>query len=273
MQFIQSLFCRVALGAVFVLESAIASGAPALAVSRSFSVVQPQIVTRGAKLKQSNPPPPPTNPGSSVPGGRRDPSACPQDAGAVSSPEAGSETGSAADLAMLTALSPTTAPGLTLAEHPTFAVYVPKTSAESAEFSLRDQAGHGLYRTTLALPNTPGIISITLPDQTTPLAIGGQYTWTFAVICNLDDRLDDRFVTAFVQRIALDPTRDRQIAQTPERDRPMLYQQNGLWYDAIALLLALRRSQPHDSNLTTTWRDLLRSGGIDLIIDSSLEES
>jgi hypothetical protein len=205
--------------------------------------------------KQSIPPPPPTNPGSSAAGGRRASTACPQDAiEATASPS-------------LTALSPTTKTGLTLAAHPTFLVYVPKTSAEAAEFTLRTPAGQGVYRTTIDLTNTPDVISITLPNQTTPLEVGKPYTWSFAVICNPDDRLSDQFVTGMVQRTELESARLSQIEQAPLRQRIALYQEDSIWYDALALLFESKRSQPNLLEIDTIWRDFLQSGGVDTMIN------
>lgn len=202
------------------------------------------------QLAQSNPPPPPKNPGSSSPGGRRDSSACPQDADTATTEQG------------LTALSPTTKPGITLAERPTFFVFVPKTSAKTAEFSLRDRKGSGVYRTTLDLTKTAGIMSVNLPDQAPALEVGQEYLWSFAVICNPNDRIDDRFVTGTVQRITLEPTRLRQIQQAPPKERVSLYQKADVWYDAIAVLFELKRTQPNDPSIHTSWREFLQSGGV-----------
>lgn len=243
MSCIKSLLCSIPIGIALTLELAICNSTAA--------PIPPQYL----QLKQSNPPPPPKNPDSSAPGGRRNPPACPQDAGVAT-------TGS-----LLTALSPTTKPGLTLAERPTFLVYVPKTSAENAEFSLRSRNGRGVYRTTVALTNTPNIISITLPAEATSLEVGKQYTWSFAVICNPGDRVEDRFVTGTVQRTELDPTRLRQIQQSPLKERVSLYQTADAWYDALAVLFELQRTQPNDPSIRVMWREFLQSGGVDAMID------
>lgn len=232
----------------------------AIALSLEVAIVTLTIATSPAAAvsqtrKQSNPPPPPTNPGSSAAGGRRDPLACPQDAEAITSRP-------------MTALSPTTEPGLTLAERPTFLVYIPRTSAENAEFSISSREGRGVYRTTIALTHTPNLISITLPDQAGSLEVGKSYNWSFAIICNPNDRLEDRFVTGSIERIELASTRLQQIEQAPFNQRLTLYQENHIWYDAIALLFELKRIQPNDSNISTAWRELLQSGGIDPVIDS-----
>jgi hypothetical protein len=248
------LSMALALG-VTITTVTIAPGA-AIELDGTGSPSSPQ---KERQLAQSNPPPPPTNPGSSSAGGRRDPTNCPQDAGlAAASP-------------LLTALSPTTKPGITLAERPTFLVYVPKTSAKAAEFSLRSRMGQGVYRTMIALTTTPNLLSITLPAQAMSLEVGKLYTWSFAIICNPDDRLDDRFVTGMVQRITLDATRLHQIQQASPREQATLYQQANVWYEAIAVLYRLKRSQRNDPGISTAWRELLQAGGVDTMIDGNSE--
>lgn len=154
-----------------------------------------------------------------------------------------------------------------MATHPTFLVYVPRTSAKNGEFSLRSQDGRGVYRKTIALTDAPAVISIAPAAQAAPLEVGKQYIWSFAVICNPDDRLEDRFVTGSVQRTKLEPSRLRQIEQTPLKQRIALYQKNGIWYDALALLFELNHTQPNDPSLSIAWREFLQSGRIDTRID------
>lgn len=240
MHFIKSLFCSLSIVITLSLELAIA---PAVAAE--------------SQQAGSNPPPPPSNPGSSAAGGRRNPQTCPQD------------TSTAATTPVLTALGPTREPGLTVAERPTFLVYVPRTSAENAEFSLRSQEGQGVYRTTVALTQTPSLISITLPDQVAPLEVDRPYVWSFALICNSDDRLEDRFVTGSIQRIALNPTRLQQIEKSSPRQRITLYRDDNIWYDPLALLFELRRTQPDDPSLNAAWREFLQLNGISIMISSN----
>jgi hypothetical protein len=118
------------------------------------------------------------------------------------------------------------------------------------------------------LTNTPDIISITLPPQTPPLEVGKQYTWSLAVICNPNDRVDDRFVTGTVQRTELDPTLWSQIQQAPPKEQVSLYQKADAWYDALAVLFELQRTQPNDPSISATWREFLESGGVSTMIDS-----
>ncbi|MFL9458333.1 DUF928 domain-containing protein [Tolypothrix bouteillei VB521301_2] len=253
------LLCNVSIGVALVIELALAlSTTMAIApnVLAAELDTREQLQVSQNKNAQPKPPPPPRNPRGSAPGGRRDQTACPQDTVAA-----------ATDL-FLTALSPTTKPALTLAERPTFFVYVPKTSAKTAEFSLRNQNGNGVYRTTLTLSKTPEIVRIGIPSNGPPLEIQKRYTWSFAVICNPSDRIEDRFVTGMVQRTELPPTRLRQIEEAPLKQRILLYQEANIWYDALLILYEARRNQPNDSSISTVWREFLQSGGVEARIDS-----
>ncbi|GAA6616909.1 DUF928 domain-containing protein [Scytonema sp. NUACC26] len=254
----KTLLCSIYLGVALAFELAIALSAPmALApnvLASELDAGELPTVSQ-SKIGQSKPPPPPRNPRGSSPGGRRDRTACPQD------PEAPSTD------RFLTALSPTTKPALTLAERPTFFVYVPKTSAKTAEFSLRNQSGSGVYRTTLTLSKTPELVRISLPSNVPPLEIQKRYRWSFAIICDSSDRFEDRSVTGIVQRTEIDPTRLRKIEEASLKERILLYQKANIWYDALLILYEARRTQPNDSSISTVWREFLQSGGVDANID------
>jgi hypothetical protein len=104
------------------------------------------------------------------------------------------------------------------------------------------------------------------------LEVGKEYIWSLAVICNPGDRLDDRFVMGTVQRIELDAARLRQIQQAPPNEQVSLYQKANAWYDALAVLYQLKRSQINDPSISTAWRELLQSGGVDPMIDRDADK-
>ena len=202
-------------------------------------------------------PPPPKNPDETTGGGTRDGGRCPQDA-KTSQP--------------LTALSPVTETGLTLAERPTFLAYVPKTTAQTAEFSLFDQNNQGIYQTTFALTNTPGIISFSLPPNASPLEMGKDYTWSFAMICDPKKRLQDQFVRGRIRRTQLNSALMNQIEKASPKERVSLYRNANIWYEAVFILFELQRSQPNDSSVSAAWKELLNSGGLNSIATQPLEK-
>ena len=202
-------------------------------------------------------PPPPKNPDETTGGGTRDGGRCPQDA-KTSQP--------------LTALSPVTETGLTLAERPTFLAYVPKTTAQTAEFSLFDQNNQGIYQTTFALTNTPGIISFSLPPNASPLEMGKDYTWSFAMICDPKKRLQDQFVRGRIRRTQLNSALMNQIEKASPKERVSLYRNANIWYEAVFILFELQRSQPNDSSVSAAWKELLNSGGLNSLAAQPLKK-
>jgi hypothetical protein len=196
-------------------------------------------------------PPPPKNPDETIGGGTRDGGRCPQDAITSEPPP--------------TALSPVTKPGLTVAERPTFLVYVPQTTAQTAEFSLFDQNNKGIYQTTFALTNTPGIVSFSLPPNALPLEISKDYTWSFAIICNPKNRLQDQFVRGRIRRTELDSALINQIEKAAPKERVSLYRTADVWYEAVFTLFDLQRSQPDDPSVSAAWKELLNSAGLNSI--------
>ncbi len=202
-------------------------------------------------------PPPPKNPDETTGGGTRDGGRCPQDA-MTSQP--------------LTALSPVTEPGLTVADRPTFLAYVPQTTAQTVEFSLFDQNNKGIYQTTFALTNTPGIVSFRLPPKAPPLEIGKDYTWSLAMICNPKNRLQDQFVRGRIRRIQLDWALMNQIEKASPKERVSLYRSADVWYEAILTLFELQRSQPDDSSVSAAWKELLNSGGLNSLATEPLKK-
>lgn len=153
----------------------------------------------------------------------------------------------------LVALVPETNPVLTVSAHPTFWVYIPYAPAEiaSGEFSVLVGLHETtqLYRTQFTLPETPGIVSISLP--TLPeyaLEEGIFYHWYFKLYCQGNTTSTANLeVNAWVQRIVPNADTDRQInAATPD-----------IWYDSLTQLADRLQTSPEDGELRDRWQHLL----------------
>ncbi len=194
-------------------------------------------------LSQAPPPPPRTPPPDNqpVPGGGLNPSnpACKS----TSKP--------------LTALIPVKNPVLTTREHPTFLFYVPYASDDVrfGEFSVLvgPEEKTRLYKTRFTLPQTPGIVSITLPSASEyALEEGKFYHWYLKLYCQTNTSSQPSVdVNGWVQRVALTSERERQI-KTAASD---------VWYDTSANLAESLRASPHDAKLRNDWVNLLKSIG------------
>jgi Domain of Unknown Function (DUF928) len=161
----------------------------------------------------------------------------------------------------LTALVPQQNFGTTTAAHPTVFLYIPLAYAKQAvasEFTLNDAEGNELYRAIYRPNSTSGVIRISMAenDNLPPLEIGKDYSWSFALVCDISDRSADLIVESWIQRIEATPqlTTALQTAQDPAT----LLATEGIWYDAIA---HLADSDASDEQ----WRSLLNSVGLDTL--------
>lgn len=184
----------------------------------------------------------------------------------------GTRGGCLAQQPSLTALMPSTNSGTTLTEHPTFFWYIPENTAAAAEFVLLTADNQTVYQTTLPITNQSGIISLALPaDGSIPALILDQsYRWYFSLICDPLDRSADTFTSGWVQRIQPTPPLTQALATAAPEQQPTIYAQAGIWYDAVATLATLRQTQPQDTALLTQWHTLLKSVGLDPIINYPL---
>lgn len=153
----------------------------------------------------------------------------------------------------------------TVAEHPTFWFYVPQllTATRRSEFVLQNEAGDDVYRTSLTLPDKPGVISISLPKSTQySLKIDNKYHWYFKVYCGDPQKTSEYFfVDGWVERVALTYELESQL-KTAKSEEYMAYAANNIWYDALTNLAKLRRSDSQNSILAENWADLLKSVGL-----------
>lgn len=170
----------------------------------------------------------------------------------------------------LTILTPNTNLGLTTSARPSFFVYVPKTAAKSAEFVLKDSSDEDIYRATVPLSGTPGVISLRLPDTAPALQVNKSYRWFFSMVCRPGDRLEDVFVGAWVQRSQPDAALARAIKRATPKELPAIYAEAGYWYDTLTTLADLRRNNPKDQTLAQDWQKLLQSVGLNQVSNAPL---
>jgi hypothetical protein len=132
--------------------------------------------------------------------------------------------------------------------------YVPYASDDvrQGEFSLLvwPEEKARIYKTRFTLPQTPGIVSITLPSVPKyGLEAGKFYHWYFQLYCQTNiSSQPDLDINGWVQRVALTPERESQI-NTAAPD---------IWYDALANLASRLRTSPQDATLRNNWVNLLR---------------
>ena len=150
----------------------------------------------------------------------------------------------------LSALVPENGKGLTTAEYPVFWFYIPYAAEEihSIEFSLhhRDETTT-LYKTSVQLTQTPGVIGIPLPQSPEyDLKVNESYHWYFTVKCQPKETSeeDDIVLDGWVTRV--------------EQGSNLV-----LWYDELTNLAKRYPLEPQNPEMKRAWVELLNSVGLE----------
>jgi hypothetical protein len=173
----------------------------------------------------------------------------------------------------LTALTPQKNPALTTAGYPVFFFYIPQTSAQALELVLQDAKNdEQVYKATFKTSGEPGVVRLSLPANSTKshLKAGKEYHWSFSVICDRQDRSQDMVVEGSIQRMVPDHNLTVELEKAAPRERAVLYATAGFWQDTLATLAQLRSSRPNDPQVTTDWKELLKSVGLEGIAQEPL---
>jgi len=171
-------------------------------------------------------------------------------------------TGNFGDKNAFAALIPATDGELIAAAYPTVLVKVPESKSVQAEFILSDENLNPIYQTTVTLNGELGILSLSVPSNTEPLAIGKRYKWNLSIICDARNRLEDIIVGGWLKRASLSETISHQLENADALQKANIYAQNGFWYDTVATLAQLKRSRPEDPKIAAEWLQLLESVGL-----------
>jgi Domain of Unknown Function (DUF928) len=159
--------------------------------------------------------------------------------------------------ASVTTLMPENNFGLTAASRPTFMVFVPKTSAQTALFSIETETGEQVHQFTVSLASESGVMAVALPADAPTLEVGKNYQWHLAMV--LGDRLepDSPTVSGWVRRVEATPGNSQ-----PSLESASTLASAGIWYDSLATLAELRRLHPQDPTIAANWQELLTSVGL-----------
>ncbi|MEH1845786.1 MAG: DUF928 domain-containing protein [Nostoc sp.] len=162
--------------------------------------------------------------------------------------------------------------GQTTVERPSWFFYVPYTKdlPYEVEFVLQDQDFNEIYQKAIALPDKPGVISVSLPTTAPALALDKEYRWFFTINCDKQKDSPPTFVEGVIKRVELNPAALKELQTAEPLKRYAIYAQNGIWYEALTTLAQLRQKNPKDAALQAEWRNLLSSISLDDIAAESI---
>jgi hypothetical protein len=149
---------------------------------------------------------------------------------------------------------------LTTAEHPVFWFYIPDApnDIQAIEFSLHDQNQNEtttLYRTSLQLTKTPGVIGIPLPSSPEKsLKLNESYHWRLIVNCDPKQTSENILeLDGWVTRVQQSPN-----------------VQGVIWYDELTNRAKRYLLEPQNPEVKNAWVQLLKSVGLEELAQAPL---
>jgi hypothetical protein len=161
--------------------------------------------------------------------------------------------------------------GTTLQARPTFMAYLPESGVQEATFSLKDEAGNLVYRSTVPVSGESGIVTIAMPAEAPALEVGENYQWF--VTLNLEGALtpSSPFVDGWIKR--MEPP--AALAEVLQGDDVLAtaeaLAENGVWYDSAALFAQLYSNQPTNAEYSRHWEEFLDSVSLDELVEEPIE--
>jgi hypothetical protein len=171
------------------------------------------------------------------------------------------------EIVSMLAITPQSFYGTTLLERPTMLIYVPESGAVDAIFSLKDEAGHIIYQTRIAVPGQSGVVAVQIPADAPALEVGKNYQWLFALLVDGTLSPSTPYVDAWIKRIQPSPELAQQLQRGSLQQNAEILASQGVWYDSAALFAELQMQADPTVNptLMQDWQELLNSVGLETV--------
>ena len=167
----------------------------------------------------------------------------------------------------LTALVPQNNHGLTTKERPNFWIYLPNTSAKQAILSIKEEGKTPHWQQSIDLDRNEGIIGIELSKDAPALEIGKNYQWAVILVCGDRPSPNDPVVVSWIKPVE---AQNSQSSSTSNLAKASNYAQQGIWYDALDILISEKSSQ---NNWQDIWNKYLESAGLSKFSDRPVTEN
>jgi Domain of Unknown Function (DUF928) len=157
--------------------------------------------------------------------------------------------------------------GLTTQSQPHLYWYLSKSTTIPIELTVIDTQGVSpLLEVRLQPSNPPGIQQVRLADYGIHLRKGIRYHWFVALILDAQARSKDVIAGGLIKHIEPSEALRIKLAQADKTQRPYLYAEAGVWYDAVAAISDQIDKAPNDPKLRQRRTALLEQVGLEDIV-------
>ena len=165
----------------------------------------------------------------------------------------------------LVALVPAQSVGLTTSTSPQLFFSIPATKeTPRLELVVRNQQDELVYHTRIDTTERPGIVALQLPEHLSSesLKTNNNYHWYLSLICNHQNRAHDVVVSGWLRRIEIEPNISQQLPAANPLEQANLYQQQGIWHDALSAVVQGQKMANHRREAQAKWTELLTALGL-----------
>ena len=124
------------------------------------------------------------------------------------------------------------------------------------------------------LLNRPGVVGVTLPSNVPGLAVGKQYRWTVAIVCDEERPSANTYAYGWIKRVAPTPELKSKLetVSTKGQERSLVYAQSGIWYDALSSIIMVYKANPQGEVGLWYFSRLLAQAEIPALSNQKLQQ-
>ena len=154
--------------------------------------------------------------------------------------------------------------GLTTMEQPTLYWYLSKPTAIPIEITLIHEARiQPLIEAPAGGAPAAGMYAIRLADYGVRLVPGVEYEWSVTLVLNREERSHDVISAGAIMRVDATEDQKARMGNAERNNLGMAYAQEGMWYDAIAILSEAIAADAANDTLRGQRSRVLGQAGLD----------
>jgi hypothetical protein len=152
---------------------------------------------------------------------------------------------------------------LTTSEQPSLYWFISNSTSLPIELTVIDSKGiKPILETRLPAPVKEGIQQVRLADHKIHLKQGEAYRWFVAVVPDADRRSKDILAGGAIERVDIPAEIKAKLATSADNEKPFVYAEGGLWYDALKSISDLIDAAPQNLELRKQRTALLTQVGL-----------
>jgi hypothetical protein len=153
---------------------------------------------------------------------------------------------------------------LTTKAQPSLYWYQSKASVAECEVTLTEPLNPKPLLSVKTSKTTPaGIHAIRLSKFNVELKPNVVYKWSVAAVLDPTARSGDVIATGVIKRVDPSPDLAAKLAAASDADKPAIYAENSIWYDALQSISEQIAHSPNDASLRAERDDLLQQVGFE----------